>query len=215
MHEVIAYNQKQNEETFNKFQLDNESKIAEINKLYESVCDLRKQLTEITNDTKGIDMKELPFKLIDLQENINTLKVLVEGLAGAGGGEIFDSDSKGEAITMRDVVSNTIRENKVLSEKVEKIFAKVEGFNSEVLLKIRKELMNESGAILDNFRSDLKSNLLKIEEQMRDKVDKLNMDELIRKFDQKIVSEVSRKLDRNDMKRNNNVINKKVLASII
>ena len=116
---------------------------------------------------------------------------------------------------MRDVVSNTIRENKVLSEKVEKIFAKVEGFNSEVLLKIRKELMNESGAILDNFRSDLKSNLLKIEEQMRDKVDKLNMDELIRKFDQKIVSEVSRKLDRNDMKRNNNVINKKVLASII
>ena len=75
MHEVIAYNQKQNEETFNKFQLDNESKIAEINKLYESVCDLRKQLTEITNDTKGIDMKELPFKLIDLQENINTLKV--------------------------------------------------------------------------------------------------------------------------------------------
>jgi len=215
MHEVIAYNQKQNEETFNKFQLENESKIAEINKLYESVCDLRKQLTEITNDTKGIDMKELPFKLIDLQENINTLKVLVEGLAGAGGGEIFDSDSKGEAITMRDVVSNTIRENKVLSEKVEKIFAKVEGFNSEVLLKIRKELMNESGAILDNFRSDLKSNLLKIEEQMRDKVDKLNMDELIRKFDQKIVSEVSRKLDRNDMKRNNNVINKKVLASII
>jgi hypothetical protein len=45
---------------------------------------------------------------------------------------------------------------------------------------------------------------------MREKVDKFNIDELIRKFDQKIVNEVARKLDFSDLKRNNNMINKKI-----
>ena len=97
-----------------------------------------------------------------------------------------------------------------MTERLEKVNIKLDGINSDVLFKIKKDLMSESTSILNDFRSDLKSNLLKIEDQMRDKVDKLNMDELIRKFDQKIISEVSRKLDRNDLKKNNNVINRKV-----
>ena len=134
--------------------------------------------------------------------------MLFENLSGA---DILDSDGKDEQpMTLKEFVKSVISNNKVMTERLEKVNIKLDGINSDVLFKIKKDLMSESTSILKDFRSDLKSNLLKIEDQMRDKVDKLNMDELIRKFDQKIISEVSRKLDRNDLKKNNNVINRKV-----
>ena len=213
MQDLINKNQKENEETFSKFYSENETKNIEITKLYESIIDLRRQMTEASNDSKVVDLKELPLKLIDIEGSIKNLKMLFENLSGA---DILDSDGKDEQpMTLKEFVKSVISNNKVMTERLEKVNIKLDGINSDVLFKIKKDLMSESTSILKDFRSDLKSNLLKIEDQMRDKVDKLNMDELIRKFDQKIISEVSRKLDRNDMKRNNNVINKKVLASII
>lgn len=165
-------------------------------------------MTEASNDSKVVDLKELPLKLIDIEGSIKNLKMLFENLSGA---DILDSDGKDEQpMTLKEFVKSVISNNKVMTERLEKVNIKLDGINSDVLFKIKKDLMSESTSILKDFRSDLKSNLLKIEDQMRDKVDKLNMDELIRKFDQKIISEVSRKLDRNDLKKNNNVINRKV-----
>ena len=208
MQDLINKNQKENEETFSKFYSENETKNIEITKLYESIIDLRRQMTEASNDSKVVDLKELPLKLIDIEGSIKNLKMLFENLSGA---DILDSDGKDEQpMTLKEFVKSVISNNKVMTERLEKVNIKLDGINSDVLFKIKKDLMSESTSILKDFRSDLKSNLLKIEDQMRDKVDKLNMDELIRKFDQKIISEVSRKLDRNDLKKNNNVINRKV-----
>ena len=208
MQDLINKNQKENEETFSKFYSENETKNIEITKLYESIIDLRRQMTEASNDSKVVDLKELPLKLIDIEGSIKNLKMLFENLSGA---DILDSDGKDEQpMTLKEFVKSVISNNKVMTERLEKVNIKLDGINSDVLFKIKKDLMSESTSILNDFRSDLKSNLLKIEDQMRDKVDKLNMDELIRKFDQKIISEVSRKLDRNDLKKNNNVINRKV-----
>lgn len=212
MQECLSLTQKENNEIFSKLNSENETKNGEITKLYESVVDLRRQLTEATNETKAIDMKELPLKLIDMEGSIKELKVLVDNFMG---GDLLESEGKGEPMTIKEFVSNTFSNNKIINDKLDKVNTKVESFNSEVLQRIRKELMNESNSILDNFKLDLRSNLHKIQDQMRDKVDKLNMDELVRKIDLKIINEVSRKLDRNDMKRNNNVINKKVLQVFI
>ena len=213
MQDLINKNQKENEETFSKFYSENETKNIEITKLYESIIDLRRQMTEASNDSKVVDLKELPLKLIDIEGSIKNLKMLFENLSGA---DILDSDGKDEQpMTLKEFVKSVISNNKVMTERLEKVNIKLDGINSDVLFKIKKDLMSESTSILNDFRSDLKSNLLKIEDQMRDKVDKLNMDELIRKFDQKIISEVSRKLDSNDLKKNKNVINRKVKIQII
>jgi hypothetical protein len=204
---MILSFQKENEESINKVKADTENNIGEINKIYDSILDLRRQFTEVSNDTKIIDLKELPLKLIDIEGNIKNLKITLESFLG---GDLLENDGRGAPLTMKEFVANIINAHKQLGDKIEKCVSKVDNFNAEILTKIRKDLMCESNLILDNFKQDLKANLSKIEDKVRDKVDKFNIDELLRKFDQKMLNEVSRKLELSDLKKNNTIINKKV-----
>ena len=207
--DLISESLKENIDLLNVVKSENDLNTNEINKLYESVLDLRRQITETNNDQKAVDLKDIPLKIIDIEGNIKSIKSNISSLMGGDLLEV-DSSSKNTSLSLKDTVRNLVVGNKTLNDKMDKVQHKLDNFNTELLSKIKKDLMNDSTIILDNFRSDLKSNLSKIEEQMRDKVTKFNMDELIRKFDQKILNEVSRKLDRTDLKRNNNLINKKV-----
>ena len=45
---------------------------------------------------------------------------------------------------------------------------------------------------------------------MREKVDRFNMEEFSKRIEHKMFSEMSKKLDRLDLKKNNTIINKKV-----
>jgi len=204
---MILSFQKDNEESMNKLRAETDHNIAEINKIYDSILDLRRQFTEVSNDTKIIDLKELPLKLIDIEGNIKNLKITLESFLG---GDLLENEGRGAPLTMKEFVANIINTHKQLGDKIEKCVSKVDNFNAEILTKIRKDLMCESNMILDNFKQDLKANLSKIEDKVRDKVDKFNIDELLRKFDQKMVNEVSRKLELSDLKKNNTIINKKV-----
>jgi hypothetical protein len=204
---MILSFQKDNEESMNKLRAETDHNIAEINKIYDSILDLRRQFTEVSNDTKIIDLKELPLKMIDIEGNIKNLKITLESFLG---GDLLENEGRGAPLTMKEFVANIINTHKQLGDKIEKCVSKVDNFNAEILTKIRKDLMCESNMILDNFKQDLKANLSKIEDKVRDKVDKFNIDELLRKFDQKMVNEVSRKLELSDLKKNNTIINKKV-----
>lgn len=52
--------------------------------------------------------------------------------------------------------------------------------------------------------------IYRIDEQLRDKVDFNNFDEYGRKLDQKISNDLNKKIDKVELKKNNNIINKKV-----
>lgn len=65
--------------------------------------------------------------------------------------------------------------------------------------------------MLDEFKLDLKMALIRLDEQLRDKVDKVNFEEYGKKVENKITNEFSKKIDKTDLKKNTNVINKKVL----
>jgi hypothetical protein len=67
--------------------------------------------------------------------------------------------------------------------------------------------------MLEEFRGDLKNSIGKIEDQLREKVDRMNLDEFGRKFDHKLVNEISKKIDKTDLKKNNTYFNKKVSRS--
>jgi hypothetical protein len=51
---------------------------------------------------------------------------------------------------------------------------------------------------------------LKLDEQLRDKVDRYNFDEYGKKMDSKINNEIGKKLDKSDLKKNNNIMYKKI-----
>lgn len=63
---------------------------------------------------------------------------------------------------------------------------------------------------MDEFRVDLRLSILKLDDQLKEKVDKINFDDYGKKIDTKINSEVSKKIDKNELKKNNSMISKKV-----
>jgi len=93
---------------------------------------------------------------------------------------------------------------------VEKVTQRQENMNNDILSKIKKDLSQESGKILDEFRGDLKFSINKIEDQLREKVDRFSLDEFGRRVDTKLNTEINKKIDRSDLKKNNNIINKKI-----
>ncbi len=51
----------------------------------------------------------------------------------------------------------------------------------------------------------------RIEDKLNEKVDKLNLDEIARKIDARLSLEMGRKIDKTDLKKNTNLMNKKVI----
>ena len=95
--------------------------------------------------------------------------------------------------------------------------------NIEILGKVKKDLsgkeqqiiLAESNRILDEFRGDLKISIGSIEDQLREKVDRFNLDEFGKRMDSKFNSEISKKIDKHELKKNNLLLNKKVIELCI
>lgn len=69
---------------------------------------------------------------------------------------------------------------------------------------------NESKAIFEEYKEGLKDNLTEIKENMKTKVDQFVLEDYARKFDMKMFEQISYKLDKTDMKKNNTAFLKKI-----
>lgn len=195
----------------------------DIDKLYQSIIEVRSSLTD---NTKFIaieeDLRKSMKKIHDIESNFKKYKSQIEeisknlegeslgGEVNAKPGDYKHSFENNSGLSIRDQVKQLTTNVKINTDKIEKISLKVEGMNTEILNKLRKDLHHESQNILENFKLDLKSSINKIEEQLREKVDRFNLDEFGRRIDSKLHNEINKKLDRNDLKRNNHLINRKI-----
>ena len=71
-------------------------------------------------------------------------------------------------------------------------------------------ILVESERILDEFKRDLKISIGKIEQQLKDKIDRVSLDDMGRKLDGKYAPELKNKIDKKDLKANNNKMIKKI-----
>lgn len=189
------------------------SNTDEINKLYESLLDIRKVMTEELSVYKVIDFKELPFRLIEMENEIKNSKTLVEELKVEilGEGVITDPiTNEKTTANFKDFVKMLGTGLKLSTERIENLHYKMDCLNNEILLKVKKDLSNESSRILDEFRASLKKSLWKIETLLNDKVDRFNFEEFSKKLDVKIFQEISKKLDKRELNKNTHLINRKV-----
>lgn len=72
------------------------------------------------------------------------------------------------------------------------------------------DLNVESDKILDDFKEDLQTSIGVINNKLSGKVDKLSLADFGKKVDHKISTEFQKKLDKNDLRKNNNIVNKKI-----
>lgn len=111
-----------------------------INKLYESIVDIRRQTLEEKKPDPRFsdkDFKALDIRVEDLDSALKYLRSMFEenfkGLE-----EEEDSDNSG--LNLKDLIRSIKAEIRVMSDKIEKLIGKQENLGSDLLGKIRKDL---------------------------------------------------------------------------
>ena len=99
---------------------------------------------------------------------------------------------------------------KKLSEGLNKVNSRINNLNKEFLAMIKKDLKNESNLILEDFKSGLKDSIGKIERQLKDKVDKLGLDEFWNKINDQLISGMKEKIDKKELNKNNLLLKRKI-----
>ena len=99
---------------------------------------------------------------------------------------------------------------KKLSEGINKLNNRINNLNKENLTLIKKDLKNESNFILEDFKTGLKTSITKIEDQLRDKVDKLGLDQFWNKINEQLIEEMKQKIDKKELNKNNMYLKKKI-----
>ena len=179
-----------------------------------------KKLIELFENTK----KELENNIHKIEEKIYSVPLLREEIElcqsmiyGKEEGEKYQKmtlDEKKNEISL----SNSIKEElnihgdylKKLSEGINKINNRINNLNKENLALIKKDLKKESNFILEDFKTGLKGSINKIEEQLKDKVDKLGLDQFWNKINEQLIEEMKQKIDKKELNKNNIYLKKKI-----
>ena len=196
---------------------DLSSKIDEIvlnntknNEYYNDIIDNLKK--DVKNTLKKVET-DLD-RLHNMQEDVDFLRQLILGQ---------EEDAKYQKMTKEEkknelLIGTSIKEEmsiqsnylKKLSEGLNKINSRINNLNKEILAMIKKDLKNESNLILEDFKSGLKDSIGKIERQLKDKVDKLGLDEFWNKINDQLVSEMKEKIDKKELNKNNMLLKRKI-----
>ena len=179
-----------------------------------------KKLIELFENTK----KELENNIHKIEEKIYSVPLLREEIElcqsmiyGKEEGEKYQKmtlDERKNEISL----SNSIKEElnihgdylKKLSEGINKINNRINNLNKENLALIKKDLKKESNFILEDFKTGLKGSINKIEEQLKDKVDKLGLDQFWNKINEQLIEEMKQKIDKKELNKNNIYLKKKI-----
>ena len=164
------------------------------------------------NSIKKID-KEVE-RISSLQEEIDFFRVFLLGQEEEIKYKKMTKEEKKNELLIGTSIKEemTIHGNylKKLSEEINKVNTRINNLNKETLILIKRDLKNESNAILDDFKSGLKESITRIETQLRDKVDKLGLDEFWNKINEQLVAEMKEKIDKKEMNKNNQYLKRKI-----
>ena len=193
------------------------SKIDEIvlnntknNEYYNDVIDNLKK--DVKNNIKKVET-DLD-RLNTMKDDLDFLRQLILGQ---------EEDAKYQKMTKEEkknelLIGTSIKEElgiqsnylKKLSEGLNKVNSRINNLNKEFLAMIKKDLKNESNLILEDFKSGLKDSIGKIERQLKDKVDKLGLDEFWNKINDQLISGMKEKIDKKELNKNNMVLKRKI-----
>ena len=154
----------------------------------------------------GRDLKDKSEKITFLQKKINGINKIIYG---SENNDLDDDDSDlGPSLKEEMKIHNSYL--KKLSEGINKVNNRIDNLNKETLAMIKRDLKNDSSLVLEEFKNNLKTSLSKIQYELKEKVDKLGLDEFRNQMNNQILAEVKGKIDKKDMERNNLVISKKI-----
>jgi len=205
-------------ENHNNLINESTNKLTEL--IQDNINNQKKEFSELLEKTK----KDIESKIKNIEDKIKiipTLKEEIDFCQGIllGGEELekyrkMSKEERRNEMTLGTSIKEEINIHsdylKKLSEGINKVNNRLSNLNKENLASIKKDLKNESNFILEDFKVGLKDSISKIETKLRDKVDKLGLDQFWNKINEQLLEEMKQKIDKKEMNKNNMYLKKKI-----
>ena len=194
---------------------------GELDKAFESIVDIRKNLLDqeiedkVTKLTTRADDNEASIRKMkfDIDELMKILGHHSDNKAEDGVNGDGDTLNNGAPVltgSLKDHIHLVATKLHNLTAAHEKLEKRLDNLNKDIMIIVKRDLKTESSRILEEFKIDLRNSIARIEEQLRNKVDKFGLMEFGQRIDNRFSHEIKSKLDKNDLHKNNHVINKKI-----
>ena len=184
----------------------------EINNNNKSVIDLRKTLIAIDID-KRINI--LLEKINSLEEHSERSKKKIYDLNNIINGsnereESEENEETFEPTCIRGKLELTEKLFNTMNDKISSIEAKYKSITKEMKDDIKSNLKIESIKTVNQFRDKLELFTRRFEEELRNKIDQMGLNNFEKRMNSKIFYDLKDKLNRQEMQKNNNLINRKI-----
>ena len=201
----FSLNPKVNE-LFNKYKKINE----EIDKNDKEISDIKNILAQ--NLTQK-DLIKFNKSIEQLEEEIKANKIKIMDLTKNIEGTDEDQDDEAENNlpgTIKSKINILNRTCQTLNSKIISLENKQKSVTKEVKDDIKQHLKNETAKIMQQFKLRLESFTNKFEHELKNKIDQIGLSDFETKINNKFNIDLKEKLDKNDMKKNNNIIKRKI-----
>ncbi len=191
----------------------------EINKNYKSIIDIRNLLLSNEIDKEVDKMKERTSKLEEdnrmvkskLYDIIKNLDVEEENVPDPNQGDnVPAAPDHSSGTTFKEKINALTATCNKLNEKNAILEKKLNSINKSIKDDIRQNLKNETGKVIEDFKRKLDSFTSRFEHELKNKIDQMGLSSFEHKINHKFYGDLQGKLDKNELRKNNNVINRKI-----
>ena len=184
----------------------------DINNHNKSVIDLRKTLIALEVD-KRINFLQERINSLEEGDERNKKKIYELNLAINGSNDKDESEENEEnydPTCIRGKIEITENLFNTLNDKFVSIENKYKSITKEIKDDIKSNLKIESIKTVNQFREKLEIFTRRFEEELRNKIDQMGLNNFEKRMNTKIYFDLKDKLNRQEMQKNNNLINRKI-----
>ena len=199
----------------------NQHNSSELNKNMKNYLDLK---TLISSSLSQNDIEELKKEITDFKNDYRIYKnKLVDLIQLIGGSDLNNSDDR--YIEEEKMLDNKLKQSEqTIKGKIEFITEYLEDLSNK-LMKTEKKLNSLTKDLKDDMKANLRLDTFKVVEQfklklnsftdkfeneLKNKIDKMGLNVFENKLNSKLNLDLKDKLNKNDLKKNNFMINKKI-----
>jgi chromosome segregation ATPase len=180
----------------------------DINNNNKTVIDLRKTIFSIEVDKKFNILVE---KTNQLEEEVDrNKKKIFELIKTIDGFEDEGEEGQYQPETIKGKLNLLEKTYNNMSEKLIIIEARYKSLSKEIKDDVKSSLRIETVKTVGQFREKLEIFTRRFEEELRNKIDQMGLNNFEKRMNTKIYYNLKDKLNRNEMQKNNNVINRKI-----
>ena len=206
----------------------NQHNSSELNKNMKNYLDLK---TLISSNLSNSDMDEIKKEISDLKNEFRIYKNKLVDLIQLIGGydlsnksekehfndklgeeeeKIFDNKIKQSEQTIKGKIEFITEYLEDLSNKVMKSEKKLNSLTKDLKDDMKANLRLDTYKVIEQFKLKLNSFTDKFENELKNKIDKMGLNIFENKLNSKLNLDLKDKLNKNDLKKNNFMINKKI-----